>query len=157
VIAVPQITLPIFPDGVVHLSPELAVAKRDGQVTYFNGSMPVFTHDEDDIRTFQMITSQFCVNGIVKLADVARVFGVTPISVKRSVKRYRELGPRGFYATKATRGPGVLTPEVINSAQELLDDGKTVPQVAEQLSLKADTVRKAVRDNRLRHQKKSPP
>jgi transposase len=152
----PQITLPIFPDGVVHLSADLAVAKRDGQVTYFNGSMPVFTHDENDVRTFQMITSQFCVNGIVKLADVARVFGVTSISVKRSVKRYREQGPRGFYAAKGTRGPGVLTPEVVSSAQDLLDEGKSVPQVAELLGLKADTVRKAVRDNRLHQLKKSP-
>jgi hypothetical protein len=155
-VAVPQITLPIFPDGVVHLSPELAVAKRDGQVTYFNGSMPVFTHDENDVRTFQMITSQFCVNGIVKLADVARVFGVTSISVKRSVKRYREHGPRGFYVAKATRGPGVLTPEILKSAQDLLDEEKSVPEVAEVLGLKADTVRKAVRDNRLHQVKKSP-
>jgi predicted transcriptional regulator len=50
----------------------------------------------------------------------------------------------------------VLTPEVVSSAQDLLDEGKSVPQVAELLGLKADTVRKAVRDNRLHQLKKSP-
>jgi hypothetical protein len=36
-----------------------------------------------------MITSQFCVNGCAKQSDIIRAFGVTSISVKRSVKTYR--------------------------------------------------------------------
>jgi hypothetical protein len=45
----------------------------DGQVTYFNGHMPVFSHAETDIATFRMITSQFCVTGHVKQSDIIRV------------------------------------------------------------------------------------
>jgi hypothetical protein len=45
----------------------------DGQVTYFNGHMPVFSHAETDIATFRMITSQFCVTGHVKQIDIIRV------------------------------------------------------------------------------------
>jgi hypothetical protein len=56
----PQLQLPIFPDGVTHITNQLAFTKRDGQVTYFNGHMPVFTHAETDVATFRMITSQFC-------------------------------------------------------------------------------------------------
>ena len=48
----PQIQLPIFPDGVEHINAQLAFEKRDGQVTYFNGSMPVFIHAENDRATF---------------------------------------------------------------------------------------------------------
>lgn len=62
----PQMQLPIFPEGVTHITPELAFKKEGGRVTYLNGSMPVFAHDEKDIRTFRMITSQFCVNGNAK-------------------------------------------------------------------------------------------
>lgn len=150
----PQMTLPIFPDGVIDLSSELAVQKKAGQVVYFNGMMPVFTHDETDVQSFQMITSQFCCNGLVKQMDIVRAFGVTDISVKRSVKRYRERGPKGFYAAKNVRGAGVLTPEVIGEAQGLLDQGRGVPEVAAELGLKRDTVAKAVRDGRLHRVKK---
>jgi len=150
----PQMMLPIFPAGVVELSPDLAVRREDGQVAYFHGMMPVFTHAEDDIQSFQMITSQFCCSGIVKQADIARAFGVTDVSVKRAVKRYRERGPAGFYAPKKTRGAGVLTPGVIEKAQKLLDEGCGVPQVAAELDLRRDTLAKAVLDGRLHKVKK---
>ena len=32
----PQMHLPFFPDGVEHITSELAFEKKDGQVTYFN-------------------------------------------------------------------------------------------------------------------------
>lgn len=150
----PQMMLPIFPDDVVYLNSNLAVRKENGQITYFNGMMPVFMHDEDDIESFQMITSQFCCSGIVKQVDVVRAFGVTDISVMRAVKRYRELGPSGFYAPKKTRGAAVLTADVIEKAQAMLDEGKGLPEIAEAFGLKRDTLAKAVRDGRLHRVKK---
>jgi hypothetical protein len=150
----PQMMLPIFPNDVVHLNANLAVRKENGTITYFNGMMPVFTHDEDDIESFQMITSQFCCNGLVKQADLARAFGVSDISVMRAVKRYRELGPAGFYAPKKTRGAAVLTAGVIEKAQEMLDEENGLPEIAEALGLKRDTLAKAVRDGRLHRIKK---
>jgi hypothetical protein len=56
----PQIQLPIFPEGVTPITAVLAFSKRDGRVTYFNGSMPVFVHAEENRASFQMITAQFC-------------------------------------------------------------------------------------------------
>jgi hypothetical protein len=150
----PQMLLPIFPDDVVNISANLAVKKDNGQVTYFNGMMPVFTHDENDIRSFQMITSQFCCSGLLKQVDVCRAFGVTDISVMRAVKRYREHGPSGFYAAKKTRGASVLTADVLEKAQEMLDEGRGVPEIAAALGIKRDTLAKAVRDGRLHRLKK---
>jgi hypothetical protein len=150
----PQMMLPIFPDDVVYLNSNLAVRKENGQIIYFNGMMPVFTHAEDDIESFQMITSQFCCSGIVKQVDVVRAFGVTDISVMRTVKRYRQFGPAGFYAPRKTRGAAVLTDGVIEKAQGMLDEGKGLSEIATALSLKRDTLGKAVRDGRLHQVKK---
>jgi hypothetical protein len=44
----PQRHLPLFPQGVTHITPELAFMKEGGRVTYFNGHMPVFIHEEND-------------------------------------------------------------------------------------------------------------
>ena len=38
----PQMHLPFFPDGVEHITAELAFERKAGQITYFNGHMPVF-------------------------------------------------------------------------------------------------------------------
>ena len=145
----PQIQLPFFPEGVTQISDLLAFRVEDGRVTYFNGNMPVFIHDKDDTATFRMITAQFCANGNAKQSEIAKVFGIPKVTVKRSVKRYREDGPKGFYAQRKSRGAAVLTPGVMAEAQRLLDEGLETADVARRLELKTDTLSKAVRAGRL--------
>lgn len=95
-----QLQLPIFPVGSTEVTHDLAFEKRDDQVTYFYGTLPVFSHAESDIASFRMITAQFYLNGYVKQMDIVRAFGVSAISVKRAVKRFQEEGPQGFYSDK---------------------------------------------------------
>jgi len=155
----PQLHLPMFPNGVTHITSELAFEKKDGRITYFNGHMPVFTHAENDIATFRMITSQFCESGYAKQCDIIRAFGVTSISMKRSVKLYREKGTRGFYAPRVTRGAAVLNDTVVAEIEELLAGGNNVAEVAEKLKLKRNTLEKAIRAGKIRTpvKKKSSP
>jgi hypothetical protein len=143
---VPQICFPIFPPGVTHITGELAFSEENGKVWYFNAMMPVFSHDALDIETFRMITSQFCVNGNVKQVDIVKAFGVSPISVKRSVKLYKEEGPGGFYKKKTPRKKTVLTDAAIDEAQTLLNTGLSLTEVATSLDLKYNTLSKAVKD-----------
>ena len=145
----PQIQLPLFPPGVTHITPLLAFSKEDGRVTYFNGSMPVFVHAEEDVESFRMITAQFCVNGNATQAEITRAFGVSKISLKRAVKRYRTEGPKGFYQPRKRRGPAVLTRAVLAEARQLLDEGLEPAHVADRLGIKRDTFSKAVRAGRL--------
>ena len=145
----PQTALPLFPAGVTHITPDLAFAHEDGRIVYFNGFMPVFSHDKDDLRSFRMITAQFCVNGNVKQSEIAHAFGIPLVSVKRAVKRYRMHGPAGFFRPRAKRGATVLTPDVLSYAQRLLDEGDSVALVAEKLGLKENTLRKALSQGRL--------
>ncbi len=150
----PQAAFPFFPEGVTHITALLAFRKRDARITYFNADMPVFIHDDDDLDSFRMITAQFCVNGNAKQMEIVRAFGVTKISLKRAVKRYREDGPRGFYTPRKRRGAAVLTAPVLAQAQRLFDAGLETPEVAAELGLKSDTLSKAVRAGRVHKPKK---
>ena len=145
----PQLQLPIFPEGMTMLNANLGVMTQNGTVTYIYGSLPIFTHAVDDLKTFRMITSQLYVNGSVKQADICRAFGVSRISVKRSVKLYREKGAAGFFEPPRRRGPAVLTPKVLEEVQVLLDNEFTFSEIARKLDLKADTLRKAVSSGKL--------
>jgi hypothetical protein len=48
----PQLQLPIFPEGVTHITDLLAFKKEGGQVVYLNGHIPIFFHDERDLHSF---------------------------------------------------------------------------------------------------------
>jgi len=151
----PQMQLPLFPDHVTHITHELAFKKEQGKIIYFNAMMPVFTHAEDDIKTFHMITSQFCVNGNAKQSEIAEAFGITKVSVKRAVKIYRTKGPKGFYQPRNTRGATVLTTALLEKVQKQLDEGMALSTIATEFGLKQNTLKKAIRANRLHYPKKT--
>jgi len=145
----PQMQLPIFPEGTNLITSSLGFIKNDDQVTYMYGHLPVFTHAVNDVRSFQMIISQFVVNGGAKQTDIIRAFGVTAISVKRAVKRYREHGPSGFYEERNTRGAVVLTESVLKKVQSYLDEGLSAKEISEKMDIKQNTLEKAIRAGRL--------
>jgi transposase len=147
----PQLQLPIFPAGVTEINSRIAVQKDAGTVYYLYGHLPVFQHDETDVRSFRMFTSQMIAAGSVKPKEIVQAFGVPMITVKRYVKLYREQGTRGFYVAKPRHSSAsVLTGEVLERAQQLLEAGQSVPEVAAELSVLANTLHKAIRAGRLR-------
>jgi len=127
----PQLQLPIFPAGVTEINSRIAVQKEAGRVFYLYGHLPVFQHDEHDV--------------------------VPMITVKRYVKLYRDHGSQGFYeATPRHSSASVLQGPVLEQAQQLLDAGRSVPEVAAELNVLRNTLHKAIRAGRLRGpQKKS--
>jgi DNA invertase Pin-like site-specific DNA recombinase len=152
----PQRQLPIFPAGVTEINNSIAVQKEAGQVVYIHGHLPVFHHEEEDIGSFRMFTSQMIVNGTVKPKEIVKAFGVPVITVKRYVKVFREHGAKGFYETKARQSSAsVLKGEVLERARMLLEEGRSVPEVASELKILANTLHKAIRAGRLpAHEKK---
>lgn len=149
----PQILLPIYPPGLTHINMRVGFEKKEGRIYYFHGLLPVFSHDESDLESFRFITSQLILGGNVKAIEIAEAFGVSYISVKRNVKRLREKGAQGFFQKTKGRSAHILTPEVLGRVQRLLDKGYKVTEIAQELELKANTIRKAIKAGQL-HKKK---
>ena len=151
----PQLQLPIFPAGVTEINNRIAVQKEAGTVYYLHGHLPVFQHEEKDVRGFRMFTSQMIINGTVKAKEIVQAFGVPMITVKRYVKVFRDQGAKGFYEPRPRHSSAsVLKAEVLEQAQRLLDEGRSVPKVAAELNVLANTLHKAVRAGRLRGSQK---
>ena len=153
----PQTLLPLIPDGATRIDDFFSVVREDGQWRYYLGVRPMFAHDEQDQASFRMFTSQLICQGCCRQTDIVRTFGVSANSVKRSVKKFREQGPQSFYQPRRRRGATVLTPEVARQAQERLYRGESRRQVAEQLGIKFDTLRKAIVQGRLSEPQGDPP
>lgn len=145
----PQMILPLFSTDVTFINPELGYSKRDGMVYYFHGSFPVFCHAEKDLASFRMFTSQLIVGGQCRPKEIIVAFGISTISVKRYVKKFREKGAGGFYEKPKARKATILTKEVLCEAQELLSEGFTYKEAAEEIGIKPNTLDKAIRAGKL--------
>ena len=97
-----------------------------------------------------MFTSQMIVNGTVKPKEIVQTFGVPTITVKRYAKVLREKGSKGFFAPRKTRSSPVLTEDVQRRCQDLLEEGKSVPEVAREMKVRANTLHKSIRSGRLK-------
>jgi hypothetical protein len=145
----PQALLPLIPSGATQLSDLISVFCQDGKWTYFCGVQPVFEHPEDDRQSFHMFTAQLCCRGACTQAQIIRAFGVSKNSVLRSVAKYLEEGIDGFYRPRRGRGPSVMTAEVIVQAEKSLAIGHSRNEVAKELDVKCDTLRKAIKQGRV--------
>src|SRR5271156_1290610 len=147
----PQLQLPIFPAGVTEINSRIAVQTEAGKVFYIHGHLPVFQHEEQDVRSFRMFTSQMIEGGTVKPKEIVKTFGVPMITVKRYMQLYREHGSKGFYEVKPRHSSAsVLKGEVLEQAQQLLDKGRSGPEGGAELKVLTNTLHKAIRAGRLR-------
>ncbi len=145
----PQALLPMIPHGATRINDLISVVREGSEWTYFCGVQPVFQHPEDDRQSFRMFTAQLCCQGACTQAQIIRTFGVSKNSVLRSVAKYRQQGIDGFYRRRRGRGSSVLTAEVIAKAETLLTLGHPRKEVAGELGVKHDTLRKAINQGRV--------
>jgi transposase len=146
----PQALLPIIPAGATPINDVISVVREGSQWTYFYGVHPVFHHPEDDRQSFRMFSAQLCCTGACTQAQIIRCFGVSKNSVLRSVAKYQQEGAKGFYQPRRGRGPSVMTAQVTAQAQRCLDLGHTRREVAEEVGINYDTIRKAIKRGDLR-------
>lgn len=151
----PQVQLPIFPEGTTLITAEVGFERRDQQVVYLSGHLPVFTHLQDDLGAFRLFTSQLIVNGVASQGQIGKSFGISLTTVKRCLKRFRERGATAFFTAPPKREGSKLTPERLARAQALLDQAWTVSAISAELGVLATTLHKAIAAKRL-HQKKRP-
>lgn len=148
----PQMVLPIFPKDITYINHSLAFCRKDGEIWYFyEGPNPIFTHNETDMQTFRMIVSQFYITGKASQSEIIKAFAIPPVTLKRSVKLYREEGPAGFYKPVVRiRGAAILTTDVIGKVEALLANGEKLKKIAEKLDIKYDTLYRAVKTGKIK-------
>src|SRR5580704_15444595 len=150
----PLLQRPIFPSESKCIADGYSVECRDKQVVYFSSLMPIFQHAEDDLRSFRMFTSLLIVMDAVRQVDIVNVFGVPLPTVKRYLKLLRDYGQEAFFTGPKPRSAPVLTDGTRQVIERLMEEGKSVPEVAEATGVKANTLHKAIRAGRLPRVKK---
>jgi DNA-binding CsgD family transcriptional regulator len=145
-----QMLLPIFPQEVKLLSPVLGVFEKDTIVTYLHAGAPVFSHAKDDIRSFRYITSKLVLQGLCRLIDISDCFGVSYDSVKRYLRKLRELGDSRFFRDNRRGSHYKLVGSVVTRMQRYLDDGKSNSEIARLEDVSEGAVRHALKTGLLK-------
>jgi hypothetical protein len=149
-----QLILPCIPRGATEINNVVGVFRDDSTWTYFLGSYPVYSHKAGDQKMFRLVTSQLIESGGCRQVDIIKTFGISKSNVIRSLNTLRKSGPDGFFKARATRTGGpVLTPDVLDQAQSLLDEHYTRSEISVKLNVNYDTLSKAINDGRLRESK----
>lgn len=147
----PQLLLPLLSSEITYINGRVTVYQGDGQWTYFLGDYPIYSHKADDLPLFRLTTAQLIDSGACRQADIIKTFGVSKSSVIRAQKKYREEGPNAFFKQRgqSKKKGTVLTPQVLDQAQILLNEGLSRKDTAQKIDVKTDTLRKAINDGRL--------
>ena len=149
--------LPLIPPGATAINEMVSVVRQEKTWTYFLSTYPIYSHPEDDHQCFRSIIAQLINNGSCKQCEVVGAFGISKKCAIRAVKQIRERGIKSFFEPrKSKRSGAVLTPEVLSSAQNLLNEQLSRKEVAEELGVKLDTLKKAIHDGRLQESEKIP-
>ena len=145
-----QLILPMIPDGATEINAHVCVWRGEDRWTYFLGTHPIYFHQGNDQRMFRLVTSLLIDSGACRQVEVLRTFGVSKNSVIRSLRKLRRGGAESFFKPRrGRRGGRVLTSEIIENAQRLLQQGCSRREVSDELSVGYDTLRKAISDGRV--------
>ena len=147
-----QLFLPIVPTGATEINDHVSVWRTEERWTYFVGTHPIYWHHATDNRSFLLTVSSLIDSGACRQVDILNAFAVSKSCLDRSVRLYRTEGAAGFFVKRRRghRSSGhVLTPQILEKCRLLLKEGYSPHQIAEEIEVPYDTLRKAFADGRL--------
>ena len=129
----------------------MGVFNEGSHWVYLLGMHPIYRHRAGDQRGFRLTIAQLVDSHACRASEVCGAFGIAKSKMDRALRLYRAEGMDGFFGRKPAKRTGrVLTAERLIRAQELLNEGLINAEVAAQLDVPGDTLRRAVWDGRLK-------
>ena len=146
-----QLLMPLFTNEVKLITPTLGVFCKDDIVYYLHCGVPIYCHEQEDVKSFRFITSKYISQGLCKKIEISRAFGVSYDSVKRNVKKLAQIGDKNFFAGDNRKGSCYkLTPQVLSRMQSYIDEGKNNTEISKLEGVTEGAIRYAIRTDKLR-------
>ena len=141
-----------LPDEADMVSRHLAVARGDGNITFFNASGPIFTFREGDevsLRLAAAVLSDPSL-AIASPSQISMALGRHRGSVHVYRNKYQEGGVEALESKKkGPRGPSKMKGSTLKDAQKFLNEGTSNHKAAELVGVSEFAIRKCLKDGRL--------
>jgi transposase-like protein/xanthosine utilization system XapX-like protein len=145
-----QFHLPANPAGAQEINSVVAIVRQQEQVAYFASGIPVFTHKQDDRVGQRVATAELLELGLATQQEVSTALGLNRTTLYRQRRSLRESGVLGVVDEK--RGPRRrhrFDENRCRQAQQLLNEGESIRQVAKRVGVSEGIIRHALRRKEL--------
>lgn len=142
--------LPLLPENARELGDNLAIAEQGTQIVFFNAAGPIYACDKADRASLRLGALTMIDLGLAGVTAMAKAVGLHRTTLFRDARRMKQQGVMGLEAKKrGPKGPRLLTPDLLERAQELLDSETALRATAKGVGVDEKTIRRAVQDGRL--------
>ncbi len=142
--------LPVPPEGAEEINAVVARVRERGQVAYFASGVPLFVHAEDDAVGQRVATVQMMALGLARQDELSAALAVNRSTLYRQHRKLQSAGVLGVVDGKrGPRGPHRFTPDKRQRVTELLGEGVSIRQAAQQVGVTEGTIRHALRQGEL--------
>ena len=143
--------LPVPPEGAEEINAVVARVRERGQVAYFASGVPLFVHAEDDAVGQRVATVQMMALGLARQDELSAALAVNRSTLYRQHRKLKTAGVLGVVDGKrGPRGPHRFTPDKRQRVTQLLGEGVSIRQAAQQVGVTEGTIRHALRQGELR-------
>jgi len=141
-----QLHLPTQPAGAEPINAVLAVVREGNEVAYFASGVPVFVHAKNDAVGRRVAAVQMMELGLARQDELSAALQVDRSTLYRQSRKLKAEGVLGVVDSKrGPQGPHRFSAEKRQRAQELLAQGRSMRQTAQQLGVSEGTIRRARR------------
>jgi len=145
-----QYHLPTPPGGAEELNAVVAIVREQGQVAYFASGVPVFVHADDDPVGRRIAAVQLMALGLARQDELSAAFAVNRSTLYRQHRKVTTEGVLGVVDGKrGPRGPHRFIGDKRQRVVQLLGEGQSIRQAAEQVGVTEGTIRHALRRGEL--------
>lgn len=150
-----QMQFPFFPEHTKLITPTLGFRKQDDMVYYLHNGSPIFCHDEGDMKSYRYILGNLVEMGLCSPGELSKALGVPIRSVQRYAKTFREKGSDWYFHHKPKGGNNhKMRDEVMEKAQQMLDESIPVTRIAKQIGVTEGAIRHHIRSGHLKKKRK---
>jgi transposase-like protein len=146
-----QFHLPVQPGGAEEINAVVARVRARGQVAYFASGVPLFVHADDDPVGQRIAAVQMMALGLARQDELSAALEVNRSTLYRQRRKLTTEGVLGVVDDKrGPRGPHRFTPDKRERVAQLLGEGVSIRQAAQQVGVTEGTIRHALRRGDLR-------
>lgn len=146
-----QLSLAVPPPIARIVSPRLAILLDDQQLVAYNCADPIYVCRRDDADGIRLAAGMFSYLKLAGVQALAEALGMSRETVRRNRKLFAKGGEEAVRSLpRGPKGSHKLTGTVLSRAQRHLDRGWPVRRAAKEVGLSEGTLRRAIRQGRLR-------
>ena len=135
-------TLPMSPANSIPIN-GLFSWLQDGDMTYyFQNLQPYDCHPSDKPQAMKLRVARLCRVAHIRFTDLVNAFPLSASTIERAIKLYDDEGEDAFVGERRGQGRArsVVTPQLAERAQQLLNEGKSIRACAAQLGIASSTL-----------------